>query len=76
MRYLNHDKVSVDTANFENMELAKQYRLDTSTCVSGSGKRRRINVNNFYDIFGSYSLDPAGVVKSNALAEIERNPDC
>ena len=38
VKYLEQ-KVSVDTVDFENMELSKQYRLDTSTCVSGYGKR-------------------------------------
>ena len=76
IRYLNPDKVIMDTALFEDTELAKQYRLDTSTCISGHGKHHRINVNNLYDIFGSYSLDDAATVKSNSLAEIDQNPEC
>ena len=74
--YLNPDKVIMDTASFEDTELAKQYCLDTSTCVSGQGKCHRINFNNLYDIFGSYSLDDAATVKSNALVEIDQNPEC
>ena len=74
--YLNPDKVIMDTASFEDTELVKQYHLDTSTCVSGQGKHHRINLNNLYDIFGSYSLDDAATVKSNALAEIDQNPEC
>ena len=76
VHYLNLDKVIMDTALFEDTELAKQYHLDTSTCVSGHGKHRRINVNNLYDIFESYSLDDAATVKSNTLAEIDQNPEC
>ena len=74
--YLNPDKVTMDTAVFEDTELAKQYCLDTATCVIGYGKCCRINVNNLYDIFGSYSLDNAATVKANALAEIDQNPEC
>ena len=76
VHYLNHEKVSMDTAVFEGTELAKQYHLDTSTCVNGYGKCRRINVNNLYDIFESYSLDSAVTVKANTLAEIDQNPEC
>ena len=76
VRYLNPDKVIMDTASFEDTKLAKQYCLDTSTCVSGQGKHRRINVNNLYDIFGSYSLDDAATVKSNALVEIDQYAEC
>ena len=75
VKYLE-EKVSVDTVDFDSMTLSQQYHLDTSTCVSGRGKRCKINVNNLYDIFGSYSLDPANVVKANAIAEIEANPVC
>ena len=75
VKYLEQ-KVSVDTVDFENMDLSRQYRLDTSTCVSGYGKIQKINVNNLYDIFGKYSLDPAHVVKANAIAEIEANQMC
>ena len=72
VKYL-HDKVSVDTADYESMDIARQYWLDTKHCVKGYGKRRKINVNNLYDIFGSYSLDPASTVKSNVIQEIENN---
>ena len=68
--------MSVDTAVFEDMDLAKQYRLDTATCVSGYGKCHRINVNNLYDIFGNYSLDNAATVNTNALAKKDQNPEC
>ena len=74
--YLNPDKAIMDTALFKDTELAKQYCLNTSTCVSGYGKHRRINVNNLYDIFGSYSLHSGVAVKANALAEIDQNPEC
>ena len=76
VQYLNHEKVSMDTAIFEDTVLAKQYRLDTSTCVTGYGKRRKISANNLYDIFGSYSLDSAATVKANALTEIDQHPEC
>ena len=76
VRYLNPDKVTMDTVVFEDTELAKQYCPDTSTCVIRYGKHHRINVNNLYDIFGSYSLDDAATVKANALVEIDKNPDC
>ena len=38
VKYLKQ-KVSVDTVDYDSMELSKQYRLDTSTCASGYGKR-------------------------------------
>ena len=76
VHYLNHEKVSMDTAIFEDTVLAKQYQLDTLTCVTGYGKHHKINVNNLYDIFGSYSLDTAATVKAKALAEIDQHPEC
>ena len=75
IKYLEK-KVSVDTVDFDSMALSQQYHLDTSTWVSACGKRCKINVNNIYDIFGSYSLDPANIVKANVIAEIESNPVC
>ena len=78
IKYLS-EQVSVDTADFESMDIARQYWLDTKSCVKGYGKRRKINTHNLYEIFGNYSLDSPDVVKQNAIAEIESHPswyDC
>ena len=72
VKYL-HDKISVDTADYESMDISQQYWLDTKHCVKGYGKWQKINVNNLYDILGSYSLDPPATVKSNVIQEIEKN---
>ena len=73
IKYLS-EQVSVDTADFENMLISRQFWLDTKTCVKGYGKRCKINVSNLYEIFGAYSLDSPDIVKQNAINEISNNP--
>ena len=73
IKYLS-EQVSVDTADYDSMDISRQYWLDTKSCVKGYGKRWKINSHNLYEIFGNYSLDSLAVVKQHAVAEINSHP--
>ena len=71
LRSINDSDI-VSIEEFDKSDLAKDYWLDTSKCISGR-KQNKINNQNIYDVFGDYSNHSSDEVCKFAIKEVTDN---
>ena len=66
----DEDVISIE--EFDNSELASRYWLDTKHCIAGR-KQNKINIQNLYEIFGSYTGHTSDEVRKMVIKEVNDN---